>query len=71
MGEAGLIVRAGDHKALTESIAYLLKSPDLRKEYGEKGRERIVKKFSWYRCAKQMESLYRKSLETSGIDYVS
>tara|TARA_B100000579_G_C22604841_1_gene744393 strand:+ start:26 stop:754 length:729 start_codon:yes stop_codon:yes gene_type:complete len=71
VGEAGLIVSTGDHKALGESIAYFLRSPDLRKEYGEKGRERIVKKFSWYRCAKQMESLYLKSLETSGIDYVS
>ena len=71
VGEAGLIVSTGDHKALGESIAYFLRSPDLRKEYGKKGRERIVKKFSWYRCAKQMESLYLKSLETSGIDYVS
>ena len=71
VGEAGLIVRAGDHEVLKESIARLLRNPDLRKEYGEKGRERIIEKFSWYRCAKQMESLYLKSLETSGIDYVS
>ena len=71
VGEAGLIVSAGDHQALGESIAYFLRSADLRKEYGKKGRERIVKKFSWYRCAKQMESIYLKSLETSGIDYVS
>ncbi len=71
VGEAGLIVRARDHEVLKESIARLLRSPDLRKEYGKKGRERIIKKFSWYRCAKQMESLYLKSLETSGTDHVS
>ena len=71
VGEAGLIVKAGDHQALKESIAYLLKNPDLRKEYGKKGRERIMKKFSWYRCAKQMEYLYVKSLKASGKGYVS
>ena len=71
VGEAGLIVRARDHEVLKESIARLLRSPDLRKEYGKKGRERIIKNFSWYRCAKQMESLYLKSLETSGKDHVS
>ena len=71
VGEAGLIVEAGDYEALRESIAYLLKNPDLRENYGKKGRERIMQKFSWYRCAKQMESLYVKSLKASGKDYVS
>ncbi|MEC8299446.1 MAG: glycosyltransferase family 4 protein [Pseudomonadota bacterium] len=71
VGEAGLIVMAGDHQALKESIAFLLKNPYLRKEYGKKGRERIMKKFSWYRCAKQMEYLYVKSLKASGKGYVS
>ncbi len=70
VGEAGLIVEAGNHEALKESIAYLLKNPSLREDYGKKGRERIMQKFSWYRCAKQMESLYVKSLKASGKSYV-
>ena len=71
VGEAGLIVEAGDHGALTKSIAYLLRNPDLRGEYGKKGRNRMIQKFSWYRCAKQMESIYVRSLRASGKGYVS
>ena len=71
VGEAGLIVEAGDHGALAKSIAYLLRNPDLRGEYGKKGRNRMIQKFSWYRCAKQMESIYVRSLRASGKGYVS
>ena len=71
VGEAGLIVEAGDHGALAKSIAYLLRNPDLRGEYGKKGRNRMIQKFSWYRCAKQMESIYVRSLRASGRGYVS
>ena len=71
VGEAGLIVEAGDHGALTKSIAYLLRNPDLRGEYGKKGRNRMIQKFSWYRCATQMESIYVRSLRASGKGYVS
>ena len=71
VGDAGLIVEAGDHEALKESIAYLLKNRDLREAYGKKGRKRIIQKFSWYRCARQMESIYVESLRASGKSYVS
>ena len=43
--ETGLLVEPADAKALAAAIVRLLKDPDLRKQFGEAGRERVAEHF--------------------------
>ncbi len=63
VGDAGVIVPAGDAGALAEAIAGLLEDPEQRQCLGEKGRQRIVERFSWSVCARDMEALYRRVIQ--------
>ncbi len=62
-GETGFLVPFGDVKALTEKILFLHEHPDVCKEMGEKGRERIEKEFSLNVIIEQMKNLYIEILE--------
>jgi glycosyltransferase involved in cell wall biosynthesis len=44
--ETGLVVQASDPTALAEALTYLLDRPDLRRRYGNAGRERVEEYFS-------------------------
>ncbi|WP_321422001.1 glycosyltransferase family 4 protein [uncultured Methanobacterium sp.] len=44
--ETGIIIKPHDHKALAEATIQLMKNPDLRKEMGNKGYEKLKKELS-------------------------
>ena len=58
VGDAGVVVPAGDAKALVSSVDMLLKDGSLRQKYSEKGVKRINEQFSWRCAAEQMTELY-------------
>jgi sugar transferase (PEP-CTERM/EpsH1 system associated) len=66
-GVTGLLVQPGDPDALAQSIARLLRDPDLRHKMGQAGRERVVKHFSVGRTVEQTERLYEQLLVEKGI----
>jgi glycosyltransferase involved in cell wall biosynthesis len=57
-GRTGLVVPPRDVAALRSAIQRLLDNPDLRRQYGEKGRERVVSEFTIELHAHRMLSLY-------------
>ena len=46
-GETGIHVPAGDVPALRAALERLLGDPELRRRFGEAGRERVRERFSW------------------------
>jgi len=57
-GRTGLVVPPGDVAALRLAIQRLLDNPDLRRQYGEEGRERVESEFTSGLHARRMLSLY-------------
>jgi glycosyltransferase involved in cell wall biosynthesis len=62
-GIDGILVDAGDVKALSRAIIVLLDDPVLRKRMGHAGKER-VKEFTWDSTARVVLVEYRKALQT-------
>ena len=60
VGDAGIVVPAGDSGALTRAMDRLLGSAKLREELACKGRERIEREFSWSRAARDLTAYYRR-----------
>jgi glycosyltransferase involved in cell wall biosynthesis len=60
VGDAGVLVPAGDTAALTGAIADLLDDPERRERLGRAGRERILERFSWSVCARELLAYYRE-----------
>ncbi len=63
VGDAGVIVPAGDADALAAAIAGLLRDPAKRELLGPLGRERIVREFSWPLCARNLTEYYYRVLD--------
>ncbi|MCG8333188.1 MAG: glycosyltransferase family 4 protein [Proteobacteria bacterium] len=63
VGDAGIIVPAGDIKATEHAIRDLLENPQKRDRLGKLGRQRIQDKFSWEVAARQMTRYYMDVLE--------
>lgn len=59
VGDAGIIVPAGNSAALAEAMESLLEDAALREQLGAAGRERIESQFSWKLCAQQLVRYYR------------
>ena len=59
--ETGLLVKP-DSRELAEAILKLLSSWSLRDKMGVKGREFVLKRFSWDICAQRMLQVYREAL---------
>ncbi len=59
VGDAGLLVPAGDSLALAGAIAKLLDSPRLAKTLSALGIERIRERFNWHNAAFELTRLYR------------
>ena len=57
-GETGLLVPAGDAKALAERILQLLRDPDLRERFGRAARARVEQQFSIKAMIEANEGLY-------------
>jgi glycosyltransferase involved in cell wall biosynthesis len=66
VGDAGIIVPAGDSQALAVAITDLLNNPGRRKQLGKAGRERILKSFCWEVCAHRFTDYYQSMLATRG-----
>ncbi|WP_075184879.1 glycosyltransferase family 4 protein [Teredinibacter haidensis] len=62
VGNAGIIVKAGDAQALAEAVLQLLTNEQLRQTLANRARERVLKHFCWNRVAEQMTSYYNHIL---------
>lgn len=60
VGDAGIIVPVRDPAAIAAAIKKLLSDEGLRRNLGNRGRQRILEKFSWRVAADEMERLYRQ-----------
>ncbi|HEX2088316.1 MAG TPA: glycosyltransferase family 4 protein [Actinomycetota bacterium] len=61
VGDAGILVRPGDHRALADAVEVLLRNEPLRRGLGARGRERALSRFTWDRAA---ERVIRAAMET-------
>jgi glycosyltransferase involved in cell wall biosynthesis len=61
-GETTLRCPAGDSDALAAAIARGLDSPELRDRIGEAGRQRVLERWTWRRCAELTVEQYREVL---------
>lgn len=64
VGDAGVLVPAGDAGALASAIAGLLRDPERRAMLGQLGYERVRREFSWPLCAKNLTDYYHRKLDT-------
>jgi glycosyltransferase involved in cell wall biosynthesis len=60
VGDAGLLVPAGDPCALADQLTSLLADPGLRRRLGERGRERVLGRFTWESAARATAACYRE-----------
>lgn len=56
----GLLVRYGDVEELSAAIVRLLKDANLRNKLGSKGREKVLKRYTWDRIVSKIEAIYQK-----------
>ncbi len=61
-GGAALLVPPGDPGALAAALATVLGDPDLRARLGQTGRDRVLERFTWRRCAEATVTHYRATL---------
>jgi glycosyltransferase involved in cell wall biosynthesis len=59
-GGAGLVVPAGDDRALADAIERLFANPDLAQELSNRGRALAETSFSWAAIARQYERIYEE-----------
>jgi glycosyltransferase involved in cell wall biosynthesis len=59
----GLLVPPGDAAALAEAIRTLAEDPEMRRNMGEVGRQRVTEKFSIESTIRRTEALYLECLE--------
>ena len=59
----GILVPENDSDALAQSMATLIDNPELAREYGRKGRETVIEKFSLQNLVKEYEAIYREGLQ--------
>lgn len=62
-GVTGLLVPPGDPAALADAAAALLADPERRRQMGEAGRERVLRRFHPDRHHREMDSLFRTVIE--------
>lgn len=63
-GKTGFVVPYGDPEPVSDAVARLLASPELQKEFGQRGRVFVAERFSGSRLADDMTSLYDELLST-------
>lgn len=63
VGDAGVIVRAADHVALAEAIAWLLSDDTARARLAAAGQKRIEDGFTWQLAATRMADIYRRIIK--------
>lgn len=63
-GETGFICPSNDADALARKVIYLLNNADVSRSLGERGRNRIFRKFSVENMINKTEEIYNQLLET-------
>jgi len=61
-GKVGVLIEQKNSKQIKDSVISLLHNDDLRMSLSKKGREWILKTFSWDNLAKQITEIFRYSL---------
>jgi glycosyltransferase involved in cell wall biosynthesis len=64
--ETGLLVPVGDPRALAEALARLAEQPELARQYGAAGQNRLRRRFSIEKMVGDTELLYRELIEERG-----
>jgi glycosyltransferase involved in cell wall biosynthesis len=60
VGDAGVLVKPADSRALARAIRELLNNPIRAKELGMAGYRRVQKHFTWKRAAEKTVAAYRE-----------
>ncbi len=60
IGDAGLIFPEDDAVALHDHLLRLMQSPDERKTFGQKGRQRVLAHYTQAQIAAQTVAVYRE-----------
>ena len=60
VGDAGIVVKAGNSGALVIAIENLLKNPSYAHHLGLRGRKRILEKFCWNKVGNSLTQYYLK-----------
>ncbi|MYM61764.1 glycosyltransferase family 4 protein [Pseudomaricurvus sp. HS19] len=63
VGDAGVVVPAGNSHALAAALDQLLADPVMRQTLGARGRARILQRFCWSVCASQFDDYYRSMIK--------
>lgn len=63
IGDAGVVVPAGNEHAIADALRALLNDPAQRAQLGAAGRERILNTFCWNLAAQQFTQYYRQMLD--------
>lgn len=61
-GVTGFLVPPNDVRALAERIAWVKNHPIEARRMGERGRQRVIEKFTWDRVARRAIEIYRHAL---------
>jgi glycosyltransferase involved in cell wall biosynthesis len=61
-GRTGILVPMGNVQAMAEAICRIIANPDLAREMGTRGRNRVRKCFTIEQTARKMELIYQKAM---------
>jgi glycosyltransferase involved in cell wall biosynthesis len=64
VGDAGILVKPRNPKALAEAISTLIEDGKLRRDIGRKGRKRVEEKFSWDKIASEAIKFYEEIIKS-------
>jgi glycosyltransferase involved in cell wall biosynthesis len=60
-GETGFLVEVRDSSVFAAAIVRLLSDGQLRRQFGENARRRVLEKFAWQRISSQVEHIYESA----------
>ncbi|MFW6237202.1 MAG: glycosyltransferase, partial [Desulfosudaceae bacterium] len=60
VGQAGMIVPPKDPDALAAAIVRIFDNPELARELGQRGYQRVHSHFTWEKAAEQTVSVYQE-----------
>jgi glycosyltransferase involved in cell wall biosynthesis len=66
-GEDGFLVEVGDVDGIAGKLAQLARDPELRRRFGDRGRERVLPRYRVERLVDDVDALYRELLSEQGL----
>lgn len=64
-GVTGYVCPAESTSEVARCLAHLIRNPDTARDMGEKGRQRVQRRFGWQRMVTTLETAYQRFLENS------